>query len=301
MKKVFNLAGFFLLIPLILPELLYAAGESSYQTHEKPDISECDFQHVRRVIDGDTFETPDMNRVRLIGVDTPETTDPRKPVQWFGRESSRKLREWIEGKTVCLKTDIDKTSNTDRYGRLLRYVWKYPADKVSQEGKAFFVNAELVQQGYAFAYTRFPFQYLEDFSQFERDARKNNRGLWNKEKQEKWEREYDKNRKLAETCEKDNTICSKDAIKHIGRFRTVRFFVEKSHDSGNAVFLNSNVNHKDPDNFTAVIFEKVRKRFPPFPADFYWGKTVDVSGRIEKYKGRAEIILTNSKQVVIVK
>jgi endonuclease YncB( thermonuclease family) len=262
---------------------------------EKSDKKGCDFQSVSRVIDGDTFDTGRGQRIRLIGVDTPEISDPRKPVEWFAREASKKLKEWIDGEPVCLKKDIDKTRDTDKYGRLLSYVWKYD----DNETNTFFVNAEIIKQGYGFAYTRFPFQYLDDFRELERQARENNRGLWNREKQEQWEQDVKKNRAFAGTCGEDSTICPEDAQYNMGKQKTVRFFVEKSFDSGKAVFLNSKNNYKDPRNFTAVIFQTDRQRFPPSPEDAYWGKTIDVSGRIKKYKGRAEIILQNISQITI--
>lgn len=78
---------------------------------------------VRRVIDGDTieveFEDGAVARVRLIGVDTPETVDPRRPVQCFGAEASARTRELLDGQRVWLERDV---SQTDRFGRLLRYV-----------------------------------------------------------------------------------------------------------------------------------------------------------------------------------
>lgn len=263
---------------------------------EKPDIRECDFQIVSRVIDGDTLDTVRGQRIRLIGIDTPEKSDPRKPVEWFAQEATKKLREWIDGETVCLKRDIDKTRDIDKYGRLLRYVWKYEG----KESDAFFVNAEIIKQGYGFAYTRFPFQHMEDFREFERDARENNLGLWDREKQERWEQEVKENREFAKTCGEDSTICPEDALRNVGKIKTVRFFVEKSHDSGKAVFLNSKSNYKDHDNFTAVIFQVDRHRFPPHPEDIFWGKTIDVRGRIKKYKGRAEIILQDISQIILI-
>jgi len=258
----------------------------------------CDFQKVSRVIDGDTFELTDGTKVRLIGVNTPETVDPRRDVEWFGREATKKLKEWIEGQTVCLKRDRDKTQDIDKYGRLLRYVWKYDPQK-DKEG--FFVNAELIKQGYGFAYTRYPFQYLEDFRRYERQAREDNRGLWNEEKYRAWKRRLKENLDIAQTCGQEEVICPEDAINHIGELKTVRFFVKKSHDSGRTIFLNSKNDFTEPDNFTAVIFKKDMDKFPPDPADFYWGKTVDVTGVIKKYEGRAEIILKNASQIRIVK
>ncbi|MDI6801238.1 MAG: thermonuclease family protein [Thermodesulfovibrionales bacterium] len=281
----------FILISSLLLSLcpLYALELSSYSYAE---TNGCNYQTVFKIIDGDTLELSDATRVRLIGVDTPEIHDQRKDVQWFAAEASKKLKEWIEGKTICLKQERDKTQDVDKYGRLLRYVWKLDG---------FFVNAELIKQGYGFAYTKYPFQYLEDFRKYERDASENNRGLWDKKEQEKWEQEVEKNMVYAKTCGEAKSICPEDAINNIGRDKTVRFFVKKSYDSGKAVFLNSKNNFEDADNFTAVIFAADKYKFPYEPADFYRGKTVEIMGKIKEYNGRAEIILKNSKQIKIVK
>ncbi len=300
----FAIFVFALILFLAPSHPLHAMGTSPLILSDEPKTTECNFQTVSRVIDGDTFELSNGNKVRLIGVDTPETNDPRTDVQWFGREASKKLKEWIEGKKVCLREDIDKTYGADKYGRLLRYAWKYPADRIApyKTGSAgdFFVNAELIKQGYGFAYTRYPFKYLEDFKKYEKDARENNHGLWNRKKQEKWEKEISQNNVFATTCGETRTVCPEDAGNYIGQHKTIRFLVKKSYDSGKAIFLNSKNNFKDYDNFTAVIFETNKNNFPPRAADFYWGKTVDVTGRIKKYKGRAEIILKDTSQIKII-
>jgi hypothetical protein len=163
----------------------------------------------------------------------------------------------------------------------------------------FFVNAEIIRQGYAFAYTRFPFRYLEEFRRHERNARERNLGLWNKARLEAWQHDVRRNSALAITCGQADTICPEDAARHAGVKKTVRFFVKKSFDSGKAVFLNSENDHTLPHNFTAVIFTDDRGRFPEDPADYYWGRTVDVTGVIRKYKGRAEIILENLSQMTV--
>jgi len=124
---------------------------------------------VVRVVDGDTLEVEMGGRrytVRHIGIDAPETVDPRRPAMCYGQEASRRHRQLVEGKTVLLEKDV---SETDRYGRLLRYVW---ADGV-------FVNAALVQEGYARAYTVPPdVKHAELFRRLEREARETGRGLW---------------------------------------------------------------------------------------------------------------------------
>ncbi len=90
---------------------------------------------VTRVIDGDTILLANGERVRLIGVDTPELYHPFKPVQYFAREASEFTREMVEGKQVRLEYDWQRR---DRYGRLLAYV--YLDDST-------FLNAEIIRQG----------------------------------------------------------------------------------------------------------------------------------------------------------
>ena len=121
---------------------------------------------VRRVIDGDTIEIESGQRVRYIGIDTPETVDPRKTVQCFGQEAAAKNRELVEGKTVELEKDV---SETDKYGRLLRYVY---FDNV-------FVNDYLVRQGYAYASSYPPdVRYQDQFTQAQSEAQQSGSGLW---------------------------------------------------------------------------------------------------------------------------
>jgi len=123
-------------------------------------------QFVERVVDGDTIIVEGVGRVRLIGVDTPETVHPNRPVEFFGKEASAFTKRLLERKRVRLEYDQERT---DRYGRTLAYV--YLADGT-------FVNAEIIRRGYGHAYTRFPFRHMEAFRQFEREARDNRRGLW---------------------------------------------------------------------------------------------------------------------------
>jgi micrococcal nuclease len=124
---------------------------------------------VRRVVDGDTIEVDIQGKfytVRYIGIDTPETVHPNRPVECFGKEASRRNRQLVAGKVVGLEKDV---SETDRYGRLLRYVWV--------DGQM--VNAVLVAEGYARTYTYPPdVKYAHLFMQLEREAREANRGLW---------------------------------------------------------------------------------------------------------------------------
>ncbi len=121
---------------------------------------------VARVIDGDTIEIDGGKKVRYIGIDTPETVDPRRPVMCFGKEAKSENENMVNGKTVRLVKDVSKT---DKYGRLLRYV--YVGDV--------FVNDYLVRRGFAHASTFPPdVKFAEQFVAAQKEARENNRGLW---------------------------------------------------------------------------------------------------------------------------
>jgi micrococcal nuclease len=124
---------------------------------------------VTRVVDGDTIRVEidgTEYRVRYIGIDTPETVDPRRPVGCFGKEASERNRQLVEGRTVGLEKDV---SETDDFDRLLRYVWV--EDRM--------VNASLVQEGYALASTYPPdVRYAEEFALLQGQARTTGSGLW---------------------------------------------------------------------------------------------------------------------------
>jgi micrococcal nuclease len=137
---------------------------------------------VERVVDGDTIEVRiDENvpgpaggqgvvgetyDVRLIGIDTPESVKPNTPVECFAKEASAAAKALLEGESVRLVKDVEET---DRYERLLRYVY------IGEE----MANARLVANGYAYAYTYPPnIRHSELFVQLQREARTNDRGLW---------------------------------------------------------------------------------------------------------------------------
>ncbi|MFA6005160.1 MAG: thermonuclease family protein [Patescibacteria group bacterium] len=127
---------------------------------------------VTKVVDGDTIHVlidGTKQTVRLIGVDTPEVVDPRKPVQCFGKEASARAKELLTGKSVKLENDPTQ-GDKDKYGRLLRYVFM-------EDGTNF--NKKMIEDGYAHEYTyNLPYKYRDEFKQAERDARLHKRGLW---------------------------------------------------------------------------------------------------------------------------
>lgn len=134
--------------------------------------SEQTFYPVVKVIDGDTFVIA-MNgknvTMRLIGVDTPETVDPRKPVQCLGREASEKAKEILSGASVRLEMD-PLQGELDKYGRLLAYAFLESGVNVAEH---------MIIEGYGHEYTyNLPYKYQAQFKEAERKAREGKKGLW---------------------------------------------------------------------------------------------------------------------------
>lgn len=130
--------------------------------------------HCMHVVDGDTIDIdiPDgmraSTRIRLWGVDTPETVKPNTPVMHFGREASDYVKSRVLEKHVRIVLAPSRTR--DKYGRLLAYV--YPADSDSM------LNEEIIANGYGYADSRFPHVWRERFIALEKRARKAKLGLW---------------------------------------------------------------------------------------------------------------------------
>jgi micrococcal nuclease len=124
---------------------------------------------VERVVDGDTIVVAGGHRVRLIGVDTPETKDPRKPVQCYGKEASAFLTSVLpKGTGVRLVGDVEAR---DVYDRTLAYAYRLP--------DGMFVNAELVRRGYAHVLTIPPnVAHTDELVALAGEARRASRGLW---------------------------------------------------------------------------------------------------------------------------
>lgn len=130
------------------------------------------YYSVVNVVDGDTIKiniNGTQTTLRLIGIDTPETVDPRKPVQCFGKEASNKAKELLSGKKVRIEKDLTQ-GELDKYGRTLAYVYR-------EDG--LFYNKYIIEQGYAHEYTyNTPYKYQSEFKAAEKSARENQLGLW---------------------------------------------------------------------------------------------------------------------------
>jgi micrococcal nuclease len=121
--------------------------------------------------------------IRLIGINTPETVDPRKKVECFGREASAKAKELLSGKMVRL--EYDKTQDTkDKYGRGLAYVYVNsgeadPYISTNNKDTEIFFNEYMIASGFAYEYTYDkPYKYQKEFKEAQRNAQARRLGLW---------------------------------------------------------------------------------------------------------------------------
>ncbi|MBI4378453.1 MAG: thermonuclease family protein [Nitrospinae bacterium] len=217
---------------------------------------------VRHVIDGDTIIATTGEKVRYLGIDTPELASEKGPAQFFSEDSKKANKELVNGKSMRMEFDAEKI---DRHGRLLAYVYL-------KDGT--FINAKLIEDGSARVYFIPPnMKYYDQFKKLEKEAIKRRVGLWS---------------------EPDSTtpIPHFDAIKHIGKFRFVEGTVRKVYKTEKAVYLDFGDNPDE--NFTVTIFNRDYPRFYEKGIDlinYYTGKKIIVYGKVKLYRG-AEIIVS---------
>jgi len=159
-------AGALVSAAIVIAVLLLAGGQRGASAGRSDRVT------VTRVVDGDTVVVRlggRDERVRLIGIDTPETVDPRKPVQCFGKEASNRTKALLPpGTAVRLERDVEAR---DRYGRLLAYIYRV--------NDGMFVNLALAEDGYAHQLTIPPnIAYADRFAAAAADAQRAGRGLW---------------------------------------------------------------------------------------------------------------------------
>jgi micrococcal nuclease len=127
---------------------------------------------VIKVVDGDTVDVSingTEEKLRLIGINTPETVDPRKPVECFGKEASARAKELLSNKKVTLEFDPTQ-DKTDKYGRTLAYIFL-------EDGTNF--NKKMIEDGYAYEYTYDkPYRYQLEFKAAQKYAEEHKKGLW---------------------------------------------------------------------------------------------------------------------------
>lgn len=163
--------GAFLLVGLIGADLQTNNSEVKTDVAAPVETEVPETYQVVAVVDGDTIKVDYHGKttsVRLIGVNTPETVDPRKDVECFGEEASQFLRSLLEGKAVRLEPDISQ-SDRDKYDRLLRYIYLDGED----------VSLTIIQNGYGYEYTyNVPYQKQARYRAAQTEAENGKRGLW---------------------------------------------------------------------------------------------------------------------------
>jgi micrococcal nuclease len=149
-----------------------SSGRAPIFTPRADEVKEGLYYKVAKVVDGDTIDimiNGKTERLRLIGINTPEVVDPRKTVECFGREASDNAKKLLSGQEVRVKADSTQ-DDRDKYGRQLRYVWR-------RDG--LFYNLEAIKDGYAYEYTyQLPYTYQKDFKAAQKNAQEKKLGLW---------------------------------------------------------------------------------------------------------------------------
>jgi micrococcal nuclease len=149
-----------------LPGLVLVVLLAAFFNPPDPGVTSGEFEYVQRVVDGDTLMLGTGERVRLIGVNTPETVHPKKAVEAFGKEASAFTKRTVEGKLVRLEFDplsSRRNDGKDRYSRTVTHVFL-------QDGTH--LNAEIIRQGYGFAVSSSPpLKYQNEFRRLELEAR----------------------------------------------------------------------------------------------------------------------------------
>ncbi len=176
MKQKFSL-GLIIFLLILFVDGFYTFVDTATELVSEPpnvvDVTSYDGIFVERIVDADTIKLTTGEKVRYIGIDTPETVHPTKGVECYGKIASEKNAELVAGKEVRLEKDV---SETDRYGRLLRYVYVIEESTDSAE---IFVNEYLVREGFAKASSYPPdIKYQDLFREAESEARQLKKGLW---------------------------------------------------------------------------------------------------------------------------
>ncbi len=181
-KKILTLSAFLFLSVLVWLDRTYhfipPPTHPVSQTQDTNDWSKYNNKTftVVKAVDGDTIDIniPDgryeHTRIRLLGVDTPETKKPNTPVMFYGPEASSFTKEKTLGKKITVIMDTHSNPR-DKYGRLLAHI---------QLGDGAILNEELISNGFAYADTRFPQSFNKEYAALEKQAIKSKAGLWEK-------------------------------------------------------------------------------------------------------------------------
>lgn len=157
----------------LLQNSLAPTSEATTTAEKQVRVSEVEIGQVTRVVDGDTLEVlvdDQTMKIRVIGINTPETVDPRKSVECFGQQASSEAKRLLENQQVRLETDPTQ-GDKDKYDRYLRFVWL--------ENGNFDYGKQMIANGFAFEYTyQTPYKYQAEYKLAQQTAETEKKGLW---------------------------------------------------------------------------------------------------------------------------
>jgi micrococcal nuclease len=248
------------LIFLIVAFLALRSGQIRKQQTEPPFLK----GEVIAVLDGDTIKVRlqggGIKTVRLLGIDTPELSDPRDDVRWLASVAKRYTFWKLYRKKVELRFDLNRE---DKHGRILAYIWT--------EKNLF--NAMILRDGFASAFLKFPFKHRKEFKDTEEEARMQKRGFWREESYP--------------------MITTSEAQSHLGMLMDVRFLCSEVEIRGKYCFFRASGGE-----FLALLPKKELSQFPDVRC--FEGKRMSVTGLLEEYKERPQIMIFFPWQIKIV-
>lgn len=255
--RIFCSVGFFLLFSGFL-------SEKGCRSFANISVSEQDIGVIIVVYDGDTvgieFRNGRRRKIRLIGIDSPETNHSDERVRLLAQLSKRFAFYYLYRKKVTVMYDWERE---DKYGRLLAYLW-------TEENGLF--NEFILEEGFASAYLRFPFKdlYRKRFIQAEKSARFSNKGLWREEPYP--------------------TVPLDQILNYIGQTAAVQYTCQEVQTKGRFLFLQS------AEQIFSTLIPSNRENLFADVKDFR-GRVIRVQGFIEEYNGQPQIIVFFPRQI----
>jgi len=266
MKKYKKTLSRFILVPVFFLASLGLFSEGFIQDEHGSKASLPESALVTTVYDGDTikvrFKNKQERKVRLIGIDAPEIENVREEVKFRAQMAKRFAFFYLYQKKIKLSYDWEME---DKYGRLLAYIW------TEKQG---LINKFILSEGFAVVYLNFPFKYKEEFIEAEREARKLEKGLWKKGPYP--------------------SIPVSEVRAYLGKLLSVKYTCSGVQTKRKFVFL-----YSSGEEFSTLVPRENVSFFPELKS--FRGKALTVTGFLEEYKGKPQIVAFFPRQIKIEK
>jgi micrococcal nuclease len=266
MKKYKKNFSKFILTPIFFLAILVFFSERLIQHEQGRGSSFPEIGLVTAVYDGDTikvrFKNGQERKVRLIGVDASEIEASREEAKFRAQMAKRFAFFYLYRKTIKLSYDWEIE---DKYGRLLAYIWT--------EKQGLF-NKFILSEGFAAAFLKFPFKYRDEFIEAEKEARKLGKGLWKKGPYP--------------------FISVKDTRAYLGKLLSVKYTCSRVQAKGKFIFL-----YSSGEEFSTLVPRENTSLFPELKS--FKGKVLSVTGFLEEYKGKPQVVAFFPRQIKIEK